>query len=95
MPFHDIFMLAFATWVRDRELARRQLRQDQIRECIRLIGTHYVREPLDRSRRQQYWETYVSLRCLLIELAAEEVVCEFLFVWAEIYLSIMPMVQYV
>ncbi|KAF3042065.1 hypothetical protein E8E11_006352 [Didymella keratinophila] len=93
MPFLDIFMISFATKVRNQELARRQARQDQIRECLRLIGTMYMREPLDLSRRQRYWDTYVSLRCLLIELAAEKVVCEFMFGWAQAYLEVMPLVQ--
>ena len=95
MPFLDVFMISFATEVRGRELARRQTRQDQISECLRLIGERHMREPLDRVSQQQYWATYVRLRCLLIEPAAGEVVCEFILGWTVAYLEVMPMVQYV
>ncbi|KAF3038135.1 hypothetical protein E8E12_006357 [Didymella heteroderae] len=93
MPFHDVFMVAFATWVRDRELARCQIRQDQIRECLQHLRALYMREPVNLVRRQQYWDLYVSLRCHLVELAAEEVVCEWMYGWAVAYLAVRPMVH--
>lgn len=55
----------------------------------------YMREPVDHNSQQQYWDIYIELRCLLIELAVEGLAYGILYTWAMTYLEAMPTMQYV
>lgn len=95
MPFDDVTMLAVAAWVYRRELVHRNVRDNQIRNCLQQLDRLHMREPVNQFRQQWYWDTWIDLRCILVELAAEQLVSEWCFAWAEAYLRIRPKIQYV
>ncbi|KAF1933431.1 uncharacterized protein M421DRAFT_88650 [Didymella exigua CBS 183.55] len=94
MPFHDVPMMALADWVYRRELHRCQMREDHIRECLEQLGRLHKREPANQIHQQRYGDTWTGLRCILVELSAEELVSKWCFAWAQAYLAVKPMVRY-
>lgn len=95
MPFHDTLMMALATWVYRREVDRRRILQGHIQATFRQMDRLYMREPAGERRQEQYWAYWIGLRCFLIETQADELVSEVWFAWAQAYLTVRPIVQYV
>ena len=95
LTFDDIPLLAFAQRAYYDELENREERELQIYDCIvkiRLLGT---RVPITAVRRLSYWRALLSKMSLLVELMFEALVGAWIFAWAEAYLRVRRVFQYV
>lgn len=95
MPYHDVFFIAFASWIRYRQPTRREAYQDMIRETLEALGSLQFQERVDPVSEQQYWEGYIDERCHLVVLLADLLVEEWMSGWAVAYLAARLMVNYV
>jgi hypothetical protein len=95
MPYHDVFFIVFASWIRYRQPTRREAYQDMIRETLEALDSLQFHEPVDPVSEQQYWEEFIDERCHLVVLLADLLVDEWMLGWAVAYLAARPMVNYV